>query len=160
MASTTRDRWDWNQVQSYTIPSRGERNVPTRYLRAARWRTHRGETGYFVDFPTRPSRFYPVEFNFEHTCWCILATNNAGIRTVVRPTTRDYRCDILESEVVPQTRVGPIDGAAATSTTGDEGSGSDRSSEESEEDHLSQAPSSPIAPHSHRLPFCLHTRVC
>ncbi|KAH9164703.1 hypothetical protein EDB89DRAFT_2077789 [Lactarius sanguifluus] len=133
----TGDWWGWNQVQSYTIPGRGERNVPTCYLKAARWRTHRGETGYFVDFPNRPSRYYPVEFNFEHTCWCILATNDAGIRTVVRPTTHEYRCNILESEVVPTARIGPIDGAVTTSTT-EEDSGSDRSSKESEEDHLLQ----------------------
>ncbi|KAH9007536.1 hypothetical protein EDB84DRAFT_1572785 [Lactarius hengduanensis] len=138
VAPTTGDRWGWNQVQSYIIPSRGERNVPTRYLKAARWRTHRGETGYFVDFPNRPSRYYPVEFSFEHTCWCILATNDAGIRTVVRPTTHEYRCDILESEVVPLARVGPIDGATITSTTEEGDSESEQSDEESEEDHLSQ----------------------
>ncbi|KAH9011403.1 hypothetical protein EDB85DRAFT_2228842 [Lactarius pseudohatsudake] len=138
VAPTTGDRWGWNQVQSYTIPRRGERNVPTRYLKAARWRTHRGETGYFVDFPNRPSRYYPVEFSFEHTCWCILATNDEGVRTVVRPTTHEYRCDILESEVVPLARVGPIDGAIVTSTTEEGDSESDQNSEESEEDHLSQ----------------------
>ncbi|KAH9028273.1 hypothetical protein EDB85DRAFT_2147991 [Lactarius pseudohatsudake] len=138
VAPTTGDRWGWNQVQLYIIPSRGERNIPTRYLKAARWRTHRGETGYFVDFPNRPSRYYPVEFSFEHTCWCILATNDAGVRTVVRPTTHEYRCDILESEVVPLARVGPIDSVIVTSTTEEGDSGSEQSDEESEEDHLSQ----------------------
>ncbi|KAH8997757.1 hypothetical protein EDB83DRAFT_2534220 [Lactarius deliciosus] len=56
---------------------------------------------------------------------------------VVRPTTLEYWCDILESEVVPPARAGPINGAVTTSTT-EEGSGSDQSEEESKEDHLSQ----------------------
>jgi len=138
VAFTTADRWGVNQIAGYTIPNRGERNVPTRYLKAARWRTHRGETGYFVDFPTRPDRYYPVEFDFTHTCWCILATNDAGVRTIVRPTTREYRCDILESEVVPTSRTGPIDGAPTRSTTDEEESQSEESTDRSEEDHLSQ----------------------
>src|ERR1700761_3426977 len=95
------------------------------YLKAARWRTHRGETRYFIGFPNWPSQYYPVEFNFEHTCWCILATNNAGVRTVVRPTTHKYWCNILESEVVPLQRAGPIDGAPTSSTTEEDNSESE-----------------------------------
>src|SRR6266702_4444112 len=54
----------------YAIEERGERNVPLIYLKEARWRTVRGSTGYFVNIPTRPSQYYPVEFNHIYLCWC------------------------------------------------------------------------------------------
>ncbi len=64
---TTRERWAF---APYSIEERGERNVPLIYLKTARWRTVRGSTRYFINIPTRPSQYYPVEFNHIYVCWC------------------------------------------------------------------------------------------
>src|SRR6266702_4050138 len=57
---TTKERWVF---APYSTQERGERDVPLIYLKTARWRTVRGSTGYFVNIPTRPAQYYPVEFN-------------------------------------------------------------------------------------------------
>jgi len=57
---TTREWWAF---APYTIEERGEWNVPLIYLKEARWQTVRGSTEYFVNIPTRPVQYYPVEFN-------------------------------------------------------------------------------------------------
>ena len=104
---TTKDRWVF---QPYSIESRGPRNVPTRYLKTARWRTIGGSTGYYVDVPTRPSRYYPVEFNFPNFCWCEVTWSVFHQRwNVTRPTGDEYRCDIFENEVIRDGDQGPID---------------------------------------------------
>ncbi|KAH9160217.1 hypothetical protein EDB89DRAFT_1915035 [Lactarius sanguifluus] len=73
VAFTTRDQW--TSFQPYSLERRGERNVPEQFLRAARWREYRGDTGYFVDFAGGPTRFRPVEFNFENVCWTEVTWN-------------------------------------------------------------------------------------
>jgi len=105
---TTKDHWVF---QPYSIESRGHRNVPTRYLKEARWRTIGGNTGYYVDVPTRPSRYYPVEFNFPHFCWCETTWSVLHQRwNITRPTGDEYRCNIFEDEVIHDGDQGPIDG--------------------------------------------------
>ncbi len=105
---TTRERWAF---APYTIEERGERNVPLIYLKEARWRTVRGSTGYFVNIPTRPSQYYPVEFNHTYVCWCEITWNAPeAVWNVVRPTGPDYQCDIFEDEVQTSGNVGAIDG--------------------------------------------------
>ncbi len=105
---TTRECWAF---VPYAIKERGERNVPLIYLKEAWWRTVRGSTGYFVNIPTRPSQYYPVEFNHIYVCWCEI-TWNAPEATwnVVWPAGPDYRCDIFEDEVQTSGNVGAIDG--------------------------------------------------
>ncbi len=96
--------------QPYSIESRGHCEVPTRYLKEARWRTIGGSTGYYVDIPTRPSRYYPVEFNFPHFCWCEVTWSTSQQRwNVTRPTGDEYRCNIFEDEVIYDGDQGPID---------------------------------------------------
>ena len=105
---TTRECWAF---APYTIEDRGERNIPLIYLKTARWRTVRGSTGYFVNIPTRPSQYYPVEFNHAYVCWCEITWNAPeAVWNVVRPAGPDYRCDIFEDEVQTQGNVGAIDG--------------------------------------------------
>jgi len=105
---TTRERWGFTP---YSIEERGERDVPLIYLRTAQWRTVRGSTGYFVNIPTRPAQYYPVEFNHDFVCWTEITWNAPNHRwDVVRPTGPDYRCDIFEDEVQTAGQVGPIDG--------------------------------------------------
>jgi len=97
--------------QPYSIESRGHCNVPTRYLKEARWRTIGGSTGYYVDVPTRPSRYYPIEFNFPHFCWCEVTWSILHQHwNVTRPTGDEYWCDIFEDEVIRDGDQGPIDG--------------------------------------------------
>ncbi len=105
---TTRERWAF---APYSIDNRGEQNVPLIYLKTARWRTVRGSTGYFVNIPTRPSQYYPVEFNHIYVCWCEITWNTPeAVWNVVRPAGPDYRCDIFEDEVQTSGNVGAIDG--------------------------------------------------
>ena len=71
----------------------------------------RGSTGYFVNIPTRPSQYYPVEFNHIYVCWCEITWNAPeNLWNVVRPAGPDYRCDIFEDEVQTTGNVGAIDG--------------------------------------------------
>ncbi len=105
---TTRERWAF---APYMIEDRGERNVPLIYLKAAHWRTIQGSTGYFVNIPTRPSQYYPVEFNHVYVCWCEITWNAPeAVWNVVRPAGPDYHCDIFEDEVRTTGNVGEIDG--------------------------------------------------
>jgi len=105
---TTKDRWVFTP---YSLEERGDRDVPLIYLKEARWRTVRGSTGYLVNIPTRPSQYYPVEFNHHFVCWTEITWNAPQNRwNVERPTGPDYRCDIFENEVQTAGQVGPIDG--------------------------------------------------
>ena len=93
--ATTRHRW--TDFAPHSLQTRGERIVPQRFLGATRWRTVRGDTGYFIDDATRPSCFYPVEFNFAHACWVETTWNPIDRRwDVIRPLGPQYQCDIYE----------------------------------------------------------------
>ena len=95
----------------YSIKERGDHNIPLIYLKEARWRTVRGSTGYFVNIPTRPSQYYPVEFNHVCVCWCKITWNKPEqVWNIVRPTGLDYRCDIFKDEVQTAGNIGQIDG--------------------------------------------------
>ena len=66
--------------------------------------------GYFVNIPTRPAQYYPVEFNHDFVCWTEITWNAPNTRwDVIRPTGPDYRCDIFEDEVRTAGQVGQID---------------------------------------------------
>ena len=68
-----------------------------------------------MDVPTRSYRYYPVEFNFEHTCWVRIQRNDPQDGwDAVEPAPSEFHCDILETEVVPSYQVGPIDGVQET----------------------------------------------
>ncbi len=129
---TTRERWVF---APYSIEGQGERDVPLIYLKTARWRTVQGSTGYFVNIPTRPSQYYPVEFNHNFVCWTEIVWNAPNNRwDVTRPTGPDYRCDIFEDKVQTAGQVEPIDGqpiptprTPAPSTEDKEERGSDNS---------------------------------
>jgi len=71
----------------------------------------RGSTGYFVNIPTRPSQYYPVEFNHIYVCWCEITWNAPeAVWNVVQPAGPDYRCDIFKDEVQTAGNVGALDG--------------------------------------------------
>jgi len=133
---TTKDCWAFIH---YSIEERGEQDVPLIYLKEARWRTVRGSTGYFVNIPTRPSQYYPVEFNHDFVCWTEITWNTPqNWWNIERPTGLDYRCDIFEDEVQMAGQVGPIDGqppqtprtpAPSTDDEGEESENSDNTVE-------------------------------
>ncbi|KAI9437107.1 hypothetical protein BJY52DRAFT_1196649 [Lactarius psammicola] len=102
------------------------------------WGTINSTTGYWVKIPTRPSRYYPVEFNFEHTCWTEVAWSpHRGRWDVLRPTGPEYHCNILRSEVAHQDQWGPIDGAGDDSAPApSEGSTEPTTTEDEVGDHL------------------------
>ncbi len=71
----------------------------------------RGSTRYFVNIPTRPSQYYPVEFNHTYVCWCEITWNAPkAVWNIARPAGPDYHCDIFEDEVQTSGNVGAIDG--------------------------------------------------
>ena len=75
-----------------------------------RWRTIRGSTGYFVNIPTQPSQYYPVEFNHNFVCWTEITWNAPLNRwNIERPTGPNYQCDIFKDKVQTAGQVGPID---------------------------------------------------
>ena len=113
MAQAT-TRQQWTDFVSHSLEERGPRIVPQRFLGAARWRTVRDNTGYFIDDPTRPYRFYPVEFNFAHACWVEVTWNPIDRRwDCICPLHPRYQCEILYP-VPPVNKWGPLDGAENT----------------------------------------------
>jgi len=81
------------------------------YLKEARWRTVQGNTGYFVNIPTRPRQYYLVEFNHTYLCWCEITWNAPeALWNVVRPAGPDYHCNIFEDEIQTSGNIGAIDG--------------------------------------------------
>ncbi len=129
---TTKDHWVFTP---YSLEERGEWDIPFIYLKNTRWRTIRGSTGYFVNIPTRPSQYYPVEFNHNFVCWTKITWNAPQNRwNVERPMGPDYRCDIFKDKVRTAGQVGPIDGqppqtlrTLASSTEDKEEEGSEHS---------------------------------
>ncbi len=104
---TTKDHWVFTP---YSIEEQGERDVPLIYLKNARWRTVQGSMGYFVNIPTRPSQYYPIEFNHNVVCWTKITWDAPQNRwNIERPTGPDYRCNIFEDEVQTAGQVGQID---------------------------------------------------
>ncbi|KAH9017061.1 hypothetical protein EDB85DRAFT_2155444 [Lactarius pseudohatsudake] len=97
---------------------------------------------FWEDIPTRPSRYYPVEFNFDHICWAEVAWNPPLQRwDVNRPAGSEFRCDIDRREIPSQEDWGRLDGQETPSSQAAPEAASesetDTGEDESEEDHLS-----------------------
>ena len=122
---TTKDCWVF---APYSIEERGEQDVPLIYLKEARWRTIRGSTRYFVNIPTRPSQYYPVEFNHNFVCWTEIVWDAPQNQwNIIRPVGPDYRSDIFEDEVQMAGQVGLIDGQLVPRTPAPSTNEEDRS---------------------------------
>ncbi|KAH9011279.1 hypothetical protein EDB85DRAFT_2160181 [Lactarius pseudohatsudake] len=92
--------------------------------------------------PTRPSCYYPVEFNFEHICWAKVAWNPPLQRwDVNRPAGPEFHCDIDRHEIPLREEWGRLDGQDTPSSQAVPADASesetDTGEDESEEDHLS-----------------------
>ena len=104
--------WDeWKDFQPYFFSKRGQRNVPVRYLGSAQWRNGNCGEGYYAKASARASRYYPVDFNFEHTCWCEVRYD-AGCDQIQahRIAPEDLGCDIYTRDLVHRDQWGQIDG--------------------------------------------------
>ena len=73
---------------------------------------YNGIEGYWVEIPTRPSCYYPVEFNFEHLCWTeVVWSPRRGRWDVLCPTRNKYHCNIYQTDIVYCDQWGTIDRA-------------------------------------------------
>ena len=61
---------EWRNFQPYYFLQRGQRNIPIQYLESMQWHNGNCREGYYAKTSNRVSRYYPVEFNFEHMYWC------------------------------------------------------------------------------------------
>ncbi|KAH9063689.1 hypothetical protein EDB83DRAFT_2519849 [Lactarius deliciosus] len=94
--------------QPYHIDRRGERNVPTKFLKAAYWKDDSHDIGYVA---RDRKQEYPVEFNFDRVCWCELKWDHREDKyEVIKPTSDAFNCNILASEAATREQWGPIDG--------------------------------------------------
>ena len=69
-----------------TLPRRGERNVPKRYLKSAEWLEDKDlGTGYYVADDDDEKVFHAIDFNFEALQWGLttynIADSNLSLRT-------------------------------------------------------------------------------
>ena len=81
---------------------------------ATRWRTVRESTRYFIDNPTRPYLFYPIEFHFAQVFWVEITWNPIDRRwDAIHPLHPRYQCKI-PYPVPPIIEWGPPDGEADT----------------------------------------------
>ena len=110
--ATTRQQW--TDFVPYSISEQGPHIVPWQFLGAARWRTVRESTGYFIDDPTRPYHFYPVEFHFTQACWVEITWNPIDrCWDVIHPLHPHYQCKIPHL-VPPTIEWGSLDGEEDT----------------------------------------------
>ena len=58
----------WNFEESF-IDLRGPPNVPTRFLKNARWENYKGVLGYYASSSALNQGLTAVEFDYDHLCW-------------------------------------------------------------------------------------------
>ena len=89
------------------LNTRGGRNVPKKYLKAAAYETVGDETGYYV---YHQGSFFPIKFDFENCFWFIVKYNNqTSCWESHKLPTEDFCLDIPDSEVTDPSTWGPID---------------------------------------------------
>jgi hypothetical protein len=71
LLTTTKYRWD--TFVPYSIPRQQEQQVPEQYLKNAWWgySPHTGTEAYHATSSAEDDgTLYPVEFIYDHLCWC------------------------------------------------------------------------------------------
>ena len=94
---TTRDWWAFDEP--IYEDTRGSQDVPTRFLKRARWSDLEG--GYITQ--DEGGRDIKVEFNYSHLCWIETCWSHCKDQwELFRPTLPDLGCDILISELTAE----------------------------------------------------------
>ena len=106
-----------------TLEHRGERNVPRRYLKEARWDAHNKpdgtiNLGYFTQ--DREGNYIPVDFDFNTLTWGTTHRTRKGKYRLTIPAPIELGLHIVDEERAPRSDWGEIDGAKNRDDTPDE----------------------------------------
>ena len=106
-----------------TLEHRGERNVPKRYLKNARWDAHNEpdgtiNLGYFAQ--DREGNYIPVDFDFNTLTWGTTHRTRKGKYRLTIPAPIKLGLCIVDEERAPRSDWGEIDGAKNREDTPDE----------------------------------------
>ena len=87
-----------------TLEHRGKRNIPKRYLKAARWDAHNEpdgtiNLGYFTQ--DREGNYIPVDFNFNTLTWGTTHRTRKGKYRLTIPTPIELGLRIVDEERAP-----------------------------------------------------------
>ena len=94
---TTRDRWAFDEP--IYEDTRGSQDVPTRFLKRARWSELEG--GYITQ--DEGGRDIKVEFSYSHLCWIETRWSHREDQwELFRPALPDLGCDIFISELTAE----------------------------------------------------------
>ena len=94
---TTRDRWAFDEP--IYEDTRGSQDIPTRFLKRARWSDLEG--GYITQH--EGGRDIKVEFSYSHLCWIETRWSHREDQwELFRPALPDLGCDIYISELTAE----------------------------------------------------------
>ena len=126
--SSSRDiKLDLKVALSYetdiTLEHRGERNVPKKYLKEARWDAPNEpdgtiDLGYFAQ--DREGNYIPVDFDFNTLTWGTTHRTRKGKYRLTIPAPIELGLRIIDEERVPRSDWGEIDGTKNHDDTPDE----------------------------------------
>ena len=105
------------------LEHRGERNVPRRYLKEARWDAHNEpdgtiNLGYFAQ--DREGNYVPVDFDFNTLTWGTTHRTRKGKYRLTIPAPIELGLRIVDKERLPRSDWGEIDGAKNRDDTPEE----------------------------------------
>ena len=105
------------------LEHRGERNVPKRYLKEARWDAHNEpdgtiNLGYFAQ--DREGNYVPVDFDFNTLTWGTTHRTRKGKYRLTIPAPIELGLRIVDEERLPRSDWGEIDGGKNQNDTPDE----------------------------------------
>ena len=106
-----------------TLEHRGERNVPRRFLKEARWDAHNEpdgtiNLGYFAQ--DRNGNYIAVDFDFNTLTWGTTHRTRKGKYRLTIPAPIELGLRIVDEERVPRSDWGEIDGTKKHDDTPDE----------------------------------------
>ena len=106
-----------SSTQDYTLFSRGEWQVPKKYLKKAFWKEGQHARYYIQDHVQKEDT--PVEFNFIKLTWgTVKYSNTHGAYKVSLPSPEELGLTIPGKEKADWSKWGPIDGASETDEDG------------------------------------------
>ena len=105
------------------LDHRGERNIPKRYLKEARWDAHNEpdgtiNLGYFAQ--DHEGNYIPVDFDFNTLMWGTTHRTRKGKYRLTIPAPIELGLRIFDEERLPRSDWGEIDGTKNSEDTPDE----------------------------------------